>query len=182
MGFFNQSSTSGHHLLSLPFICSFSPSSYLVFQWGERVRATLLAAVLAIESLHKTEICSGSGQSHNQIKSSQVSCSEAIHSHHKMALYLCFQSVSLLLAIWLILGTGISPFSINPRSLISRSRFFLFNSACRRLLECFTVHHVRFISKYTVAKCTVCLLVLRRDLLPVKKSYVHWGVLHPDSW
>lgn len=82
-GFFNQSSTSGHHLLSLPFICSFSPSSYLVFQWGERVRATLLAAVLAIESLHKTEICSGSGQSHNQIKSSQVSCSEAIHSHHK---------------------------------------------------------------------------------------------------
>lgn len=80
---FYQSSISGHHLLSLPFTCPFSLSSRLVFQWGERVRATLLAAVLAIESLHKTEICSGSGQSHNQIKSSQVSCSEAIHSHHK---------------------------------------------------------------------------------------------------
>lgn len=52
-------------------------------QWGERVRTTLLAAVLAVESLHKTEICSGSGQSHDQIKSSQVSSREPIHSHHK---------------------------------------------------------------------------------------------------
>lgn len=62
-----------------------SPSCCFLFQskWGERVRTTLLATVLAVESLHKTEICTGSGQSHDQITSSQVSSREPIHSHHK---------------------------------------------------------------------------------------------------
>lgn len=64
-----------------PFPCS--PSFVYQSKWGERVRSTLLAAVLAAESLHKTEICSGSGKSHDQIKSSQVSSREPIHSHHK---------------------------------------------------------------------------------------------------
>lgn len=55
---------------------------------------TLLAAVLAVESLHKTEICTGSGQSHNQIKPSQVSSREPIHSHHKKWLFICVFSPS----------------------------------------------------------------------------------------
>lgn len=160
--------------------CLLPASSGSVYQWGEKVCTTLLAAVLAVESLHKTEICSGSGQSHDQIKPSQVSSREPIHSHHKNGSLFVFsvhQSIVGHLAhlrYWDILLLSINPTHI--------SFFVLFNSASGLLLECFMVHHVRFISKNKIAKCTLYLLVLRRDLLPVKKSYVHWGVLHPDSF
>lgn len=106
-------------LVSLSLCVSFSPAFYSpplgspgtneARGWGGGVCAALLAAVLAVESRHKTEICTGSGQSHDQIKSSQVSSREPIHSHHKKGLCLCFRSVSLLPAVRLVLGTEISP-------------------------------------------------------------------------
>lgn len=45
--------------------------------------SAVIASVLAGESLHKTEICTGSGLSQDQIKSSQVFSGEAIHSRRK---------------------------------------------------------------------------------------------------
>lgn len=96
-------------------------------KWGERVRTTLLADVLAVESLHKTEICTGSGQSHDQIKSSQVSSREPIHSHHKNGSVFVFsvrQSVVGHLAR--LRHWDIPPVHKSPSHL---SLFFLLNSA-----------------------------------------------------
>lgn len=147
-------------------------------KWGKRVHFPLLAAVLAAESLRKTEICSGSGKSHDQIKSSQVSSREPIHSHHKTSpLWLHF--VSLLLATWFVLGTEIPPLSINP-PLVS----VCFSSLTLPLLSSLWVFHGAPCGIYFQTYCCEmhCLLILRRDLVPFTKSYVHWGVLHSDSW
>lgn len=106
-----------------------SPSTCSLYQteWGERVRTTLLAAVLAVESLHKTEICTGSGQSHDQIKSSQVSSREPIHSHHKNgSLFVFSVRQSIVGHLARLRHWDIPPVHKSPSHL---SLFFLLNSA-----------------------------------------------------
>lgn len=139
---------------------------------GEWVHHSVLAAVFGVESLHKTEICSGSSQSQDQIKSSQVSSQEPIYPHHKNDSLFVFSVRQSVVGRLAHLRHWDIPLLIN-RHPISLSLSPLPVCLSRSLFDCFMEHHVRFISKYTVAKCTVCLLVLRGDLLSVKKSYVH---------
>lgn len=179
-------------LVSLSLCVSFSPAFYspppLVSPgtdevWGlGGVCAALLAAVLAVESRHKTEICTGSGQSHDQIKSSQVSSREPIHSHHKKGLCLCFRSVSLLPAVRLVLGTEISPpvHKSPPSSLTPLSSF---NAASLVISLSVSWHIMWDLSPEILLWNLLCAFLFWGGIYsPPVKSYTHWGVLHPESW
>lgn len=77
-------------------------------------------------------------------------------THYKNVFYLCFLSLRRFVALW--------------NSLLYKSSVFPALDC-----ECFMVDHPRFISKYSEVKCTVPsdAKLFYRDLLSVKKSYVH---------
>lgn len=76
--------------------------------------------------------------------------------------YLCFLSFRRFVALW--------------NSLVYKSSVFPALDG-----ECFMVDHPRFISKYSEVKCTVPSdgKLFYRDLLSVKKSYVHCAFIPP---
>lgn len=77
-------------------------------------------------------------------------------THYKNVFYLCFLSLRRFVALW--------------NSQLYKSSVFPALDG-----ECFMVDHPRFISKYSEVKCTVPSdgKLFYRDLLSVKKSYVH---------
>lgn len=146
-----------------------SPTSCLLYRskWGERVRTTLLAAVLAVESLHKTEICTGSGQSHHQIKSSQVSSREPIHSHHKNgSLFVFSVRHSVVGHLARLRHWDITPVHKSPSHL---SLLFLLNSASLVVSLSVSWCIMWDLFPNILLRNVLCLLVLRRDLLPLRR-------------
>lgn len=107
-----------------------------------------------------------------------MSSRQPIHSHHKKWLLICVFNASVHCwpfgSSWVL---GYPPSLHKSPSHLFLSVFPL-NLASWHLFERFVVHHVRFISKYSITKCTLRPLVLRRDLVLVKKSYEHCAVLH----
>lgn len=106
-----------------------------------------------------------------------MSSRQPIHSHHKKWLTICVFNASV--HCWPFDSSWVLGY-LPPLHKSSSHHFlsvFLLNLASWHLFQRFVVHHVRFISKYSITKCTPCPLVMRRDLVLVKKSYEHCDVL-----